>query len=120
MTIEIIEDDTVFDKATETIGRGHPLDEPRIRPFFAAMSEWDRPLWLHPTRGAHVTDYASETKSRFEMWWCFGWPYDTSVAMSRFRTGVSRLSALLSIDVSGCPLKSTGNAVGHNRSSFSG
>jgi predicted TIM-barrel fold metal-dependent hydrolase len=62
---------------------GHPLDEPRFRPFFAAMSEWDRPLWLHPTRGAHVTDYASETKSRFEMWWCFGWPYDTSVAMSR-------------------------------------
>src|SRR5436305_896995 len=22
-------------------------------------------------------------KSRFEMWWCFGWPYETSVAMAR-------------------------------------
>ena len=81
------------ERATHTLGAkgvliythiaGYPLDEPRFRPFFAAMSEWDRPLWLHPTRGAHVTDYASETKSRFEMWWCFGWPYDTSVAMSR-------------------------------------
>src|SRR5262249_3831045 len=28
-------------------------------------------------------DYAAEKKSRFEMWWCFGWPYDTSVAMVR-------------------------------------
>jgi aminocarboxymuconate-semialdehyde decarboxylase len=30
-----------------------------------------------------MTDYPGEAKSRFEMWWCFGWPYDTSVAMSR-------------------------------------
>ncbi len=62
---------------------GHPLDEPRFRPFFDAMAKWDRPIWLHPTRTAAVKDYASEEKSRFEMWWCFGWPYDTSVAMAR-------------------------------------
>lgn len=30
-----------------------------------------------------MIDYASEAKSRYEMWWCFGWPYETSVAMSR-------------------------------------
>jgi uncharacterized protein len=30
-----------------------------------------------------MTDYKSEQASRFEMWWCFGWPYETSVAMSR-------------------------------------
>ena len=62
---------------------GLPLDDKRFRPFFAAMAEWDRPIWLHPTRTASVRDYASEEKSRFEMWWCFGWPYDTSVAMTR-------------------------------------
>jgi uncharacterized protein len=62
---------------------GHPLDETRFRPFFEAMATWDRPIWLHPTRTAAVKDYASEEKSRFEMWWCFGWPYDTSVAMTR-------------------------------------
>jgi uncharacterized protein len=62
---------------------GVPLDDKRFRPFFAAMAEWDRPIWLHPTRTAAVKDYASEEKSRFEMWWCFGWPYDTSVAMTR-------------------------------------
>ena len=62
---------------------GHPLDEKRFRPFFAAMAQFSRPIWLHPTRTAAVKDYASEEKSRFEMWWCFGWPYDTSVAMAR-------------------------------------
>ena len=62
---------------------GLPLDDKRFRPFFAAMAGWDRPIWLHPTRTASVRDYASEEKSRFEMWWCFGWPYDTSVAMTR-------------------------------------
>lgn len=63
---------------------GHPLDEPRFRPFFAAMAELKKPIWLHPTRTATTSsDYASEAKSRFEMWWCFGWPYDTSIAMSR-------------------------------------
>ena len=62
---------------------GVPLDDARFRPFFAAMADLDRPIWLHPTRTAAMPDYASEQKSRYEMWWCFGWPYDTSVAMTR-------------------------------------
>jgi predicted TIM-barrel fold metal-dependent hydrolase len=62
---------------------GRPLDEPAFEPLFAAMAQLDRPIWLHPARTAGMPDYASEQKSRFEMWWCFGWPYDTSVAMVR-------------------------------------
>jgi aminocarboxymuconate-semialdehyde decarboxylase len=62
---------------------GHPLDEARFRPFFASLAQWKKPIWLHPTRTASLHDYASESKSRFEMWWCFGWPYDTSIAMTR-------------------------------------
>ena len=62
---------------------GRPLDEPAFEPFFAAMAKLDRPIWLHPARTAAMPDYPAETKSRFEMWWCFGWPYDTSVAMVR-------------------------------------
>ena len=62
---------------------GAPLDLPEFRPFFAAMAEHDLPIWLHPARTADMTDYATEPKSRYEMWWCFGWPYETSVAMSR-------------------------------------
>jgi predicted TIM-barrel fold metal-dependent hydrolase len=62
---------------------GRPLDEPAFEPLFAAMAQMDRPIWLHPARTASMPDFAAEQKSRFEMWWCFGWPYDTSVAMAR-------------------------------------
>jgi uncharacterized protein len=60
-----------------------PLDEPVFEPLYALMAQLDRPIWLHPARTAAMPDYAAEQKSRFEMWWCFGWPYDTSVAMTR-------------------------------------
>jgi len=62
---------------------GRPLDDKAFEPIFATMAELDLPIWLHPARTASMSDYAKEQKSRFEMWWCFGWPYDTSVAMVR-------------------------------------
>ena len=62
---------------------GHPLDEPRFRPFFDAMAAHDLPVWIHPARTSAMADYASEERSRFEMWWCFGWPYETTIAMCR-------------------------------------
>jgi predicted TIM-barrel fold metal-dependent hydrolase len=62
---------------------GQPLDSGAFEPIFATMAEFDLPIWLHPARTASMTDYPGEPKSRFEMWWCFGWPYDTSVAMVR-------------------------------------
>jgi aminocarboxymuconate-semialdehyde decarboxylase len=62
---------------------GKPLDGPEFRPFFALMAEYDLPIWLHPARNAGMPDYPAEQRSRYEMWWCFGWPYDTSVAMTR-------------------------------------
>jgi predicted TIM-barrel fold metal-dependent hydrolase len=62
---------------------GRPLDDPAFRPVFAALAAHDLPIWLHPVRTASMPDYPAEAKSRFEMWWCFGWPYDTSVAMAR-------------------------------------
>jgi predicted TIM-barrel fold metal-dependent hydrolase len=30
-----------------------------------------------------MTDYKSEDKSKYEIWWTFGWPYETSAAMAR-------------------------------------
>ena len=62
---------------------GRPLDEPEFRPLFEKMAQYDLPLWLHPTRQSGFTDYPVEKKSRYEMWWVFGWPYETSVAMGR-------------------------------------
>jgi predicted TIM-barrel fold metal-dependent hydrolase len=62
---------------------GLPLDEPRFRPIFEIAERLQKPIFLHPARSARMPDYASETKSRYEIWWTFGWPYETSAAMVR-------------------------------------
>jgi len=61
---------------------GRPLDRPETIPLFDLMAELDRPIWMHPARGADFPDYKSEPKSHYEIWWTFGWPYETSVAMA--------------------------------------
>jgi aminocarboxymuconate-semialdehyde decarboxylase len=62
---------------------GRPLDDPALLPIFEAMAGADLPIWIHPSRGASFADYATEPQSKLEMWWVFGWPYETSVAMAR-------------------------------------
>ncbi len=63
---------------------GKPLDLPEYEPIFAAMADYDLPIWMHPARGANFPDYLSEKKSKYEIWWTLGWPYETSAAMARF------------------------------------
>ena len=62
---------------------GRPLDDPEFFPLYAKMAELDMPIWLHPTRAADFPDYKAEQRSKYDMWWVFGWPYETSVAMGR-------------------------------------
>jgi len=62
---------------------GRPLDEPEFAPIFERMHAYDLPIWMHPTRGPGMSDYATEKKSKYEIWWLFGWPYETSAAMAR-------------------------------------
>ena len=62
---------------------GKPLDRPEFEGFFAKMNALKKPIWLHPERGAKHPDYMDEDKSLYEIWWTFGWPYETSVAMAR-------------------------------------
>ena len=62
---------------------GLPLDDPRFWPLFETADRLGCPMLLHPARGAGFADYASESKSKYEIWWTFGWPYETSAAMQR-------------------------------------
>jgi predicted TIM-barrel fold metal-dependent hydrolase len=81
------------ERAVDTLGargiqlfsniNGKPLDRPEYLALVDRMAAYDLPVWLHPYRGAEFSDYASETRSQFEIWWTFGWPYETSVAMAR-------------------------------------
>ncbi|PSH65055.1 amidohydrolase family protein [Phyllobacterium sophorae] len=62
--------------------QGIPLDDPRFFTIWDTLAASGRPIWLHPIRGP-VPDYPTEKKSKYEIWWCFGWPYETTVALSR-------------------------------------
>jgi predicted TIM-barrel fold metal-dependent hydrolase len=63
---------------------GRALDEPEFWPIFERATRlYDVPVWMHPARGANFADYAGEKKSKYEIWWTFGWPYETSAAMTR-------------------------------------
>jgi predicted TIM-barrel fold metal-dependent hydrolase len=62
---------------------GVPLDDERFFSLFEASDRLRCPILLHPARGATFPDYPGETKSKYEIWWTFGWPYETSAAMQR-------------------------------------
>ena len=62
---------------------GKPLDLPEFAPIFDEAARRDLTIWMHPARGADFPDYKTEAKSKYEIWWTFGWPYETSAAMSR-------------------------------------
>jgi uncharacterized protein len=62
---------------------GVAFDDSRFEPLFARMEELDRAIWVHPARNSSWPDYPTEEKSKFEVWWLFGWPYDTSTFMAR-------------------------------------
>ena len=62
---------------------GRAMDDPEFFPLFQKMHEMDYPLWVHPTRAADFADYKTETRSKYDLWWAFGWPYETSIFMGR-------------------------------------
>jgi predicted TIM-barrel fold metal-dependent hydrolase len=62
---------------------GRPVDDQEFSFIFEAMAEYDLPIWLHPARSVNVADYTTEDRSRYDIWFCFGWPYETSAAMTR-------------------------------------
>jgi predicted TIM-barrel fold metal-dependent hydrolase len=62
---------------------GMPLDDPRFWPLFETADRLRCPILLHPARGAGVADYVGEKTSKYEIWWTFGWPYETSAFMAR-------------------------------------
>ncbi len=66
-----------------TNAAGKPLDAPSLRPLFEEAARRDIAIWIHPARGARFADYMTEEVSKYEIWWTLGWPYETSVAMSR-------------------------------------
>ena len=62
---------------------GKPLSAPEFQPLFDLVAGFDLPVWVHPMRGPDFSDYAAESRSENEIWFTFGWPFDTSACMAR-------------------------------------
>jgi predicted TIM-barrel fold metal-dependent hydrolase len=62
---------------------GTPIDRPQYEEFWSTMEKLDKPVWMHPARTAERPDYVDEKKSLYEIWWTFGWSYETAAAMGR-------------------------------------
>jgi predicted TIM-barrel fold metal-dependent hydrolase len=62
---------------------GKPLDSPEFFPLYEKMTSYDLPIWIHPGRGVKTPDYPEEKISKYQIWAMFGWPYETTAAMTR-------------------------------------
>jgi predicted TIM-barrel fold metal-dependent hydrolase len=62
---------------------GTPLSLPEFRPLFRRMAALDLPVWIHPMRGPQMPDYSTEKVSENEIWFTFGWPYETTACVTR-------------------------------------
>ncbi len=60
-----------------------PLDSPEFLPLYEKMSQYNLPIWIHPTREENYPDYRTEKKSTYRISALFGWPYETTAAMTR-------------------------------------
>ncbi len=60
-----------------------PLDRPEFLGIYEKLCEYDYPLLLHPVRDRDIPDYPDEIRARYGAFVHFGWPYETTMAMSR-------------------------------------
>ncbi len=62
---------------------GDAMDGARFDPFYASAAEHGCLVQVHPCRSSSWADYPNEPRSKFEIWWTFGWEYDLSAFMAR-------------------------------------
>jgi aminocarboxymuconate-semialdehyde decarboxylase len=60
-----------------------PLDQPEFMPLYEKMAAYDLPIWIHPKRDIEFADYRTENHSKYWIFSMFGWPYETTAAMTR-------------------------------------
>ena len=53
--------------------KGEPLDTPKFKPLYEKMSEYDLPIWIHPTTNEMLDNDIG----------IFSWPFETTSAMLR-------------------------------------
>ncbi len=62
---------------------GKPLDSPEFLPLYEKMSQFNLPVYIHPWRSDTMAEYPTEDTSKYMIASIFGWPYETTAAMTR-------------------------------------
>ena len=62
---------------------GKPIDHLDFWPLYEKMAEYNLPIWIHPERDRAIPDYPTEQRSKYTIAALFGWPYETTAAMTR-------------------------------------
>jgi predicted TIM-barrel fold metal-dependent hydrolase len=62
---------------------GKPLDAPEFWPLWEKMAKYNLPVYIHPWRSDSFADYQAENTSKYGIASIFGWPYETTAAMTR-------------------------------------
>ena len=60
-----------------------PLDAPEFIPLYEKLCQYNLPILIHPMRSSDYPDYRTENASKYRVFNTFGWPYETTVAMTR-------------------------------------
>jgi predicted TIM-barrel fold metal-dependent hydrolase len=60
-----------------------PLDSPEFLPIYEKMEKYGLPIWIHPRRAQTYPDYRTEKESKYRIFSVFGWPFETTIAMTR-------------------------------------
>lgn len=62
---------------------GSAMDAKEFDPFYESIARQGKLLQVHPCRSSAWADYPTEERSKYEIWWTFGWEYDLSAFMAR-------------------------------------
>lgn len=59
------------------------IDLPEFMPIYERMSQYNRPIWIHPYGFGGTPVYSGEARGRYNLAHMFGWPVESAMAMSR-------------------------------------
>ena len=62
---------------------GEAIDQEKFWPIYEICETLDLPILIHPVGGQKVPEFPAEDASKYELWFLIGWPYQTTVAISR-------------------------------------
>lgn len=62
---------------------GEAIDQEKYWPIYEICEKLDLPILIHPVGGQMTPEFPKEDRSKYELWFLIGWPYQTTVAMCR-------------------------------------